>query len=222
MAAKSRASFRRLFLFVAALCLAEIVLRYILGGLGQDIFFPTHTRMDGILYGVLLAMLYHLAPDRFEQLRSYPFFWLGCLAVSIYLLRSGDRGGWQGALHQDAANLLSISVLLLLYRPRKDRQPHALLYRIVAWIGLYSYGIYLWHVIFIHTMAEFGDRHPRMSRPLLGIVTAILGIAAGSLTTQIIEFPALRLRDRLFPKRIDSAVGIPAQDETSETALAHL
>jgi hypothetical protein len=38
-------------------------------------------------------------------------------------------------------------------------------------------------------------------------------------TTKLVELPALKLRDRLFPRRVDSAVGTPAEFEPLESNL---
>jgi peptidoglycan/LPS O-acetylase OafA/YrhL len=49
----------------------------------------------------------------------------------------------------------------------------------------------------------------------LGLGPVVAGIAVGYVTTKLVEFPALKLRDRWFPRRVDSAVGIPAELEAS-------
>ena len=43
----------------------------------------------------------------------------------------------------------------------------------------------------------------------------MLGIALGVLMTKLIEFPALRLRDRWFPRKVKSAV----EDTPAEVAV---
>jgi hypothetical protein len=47
----------------------------------------------------------------------------------------------------------------------------------------------------------------------VAIAPAALGIGLGVITTEAIEFPMLRVRERLFPRRVDSAVGTPAEAE---------
>jgi hypothetical protein len=54
------------------------------------------------------------------------------------------------------------------------------------------------------------------------IVVRIAEVAIGVLTTLLCEIPALRLRDRLFPRRVDTPVGPPALDEAPDPAAAHL
>jgi len=89
-----------------------------------------------------------------------------------------------------------------------------MVYRLVAWIGLYSYGIYLWHVSVVAPSLWIAHRLPKVLG--LGWMTVgppLLAIGIGVSATKLIEFPALALRDRLFPRRVDSAVGIPAEVE---------
>ena len=86
-----------------------------------------------------------------------------------------------------------------------------MLYRLVAWVGLYSYGIYLWHISFMAFVLTVIHRLPaRLGTALEVTAPILLGIALGVLTTKLVEFPALRLRDRLIPRRVDSAVSLGA------------
>jgi peptidoglycan/LPS O-acetylase OafA/YrhL len=209
IAARWSIALRKLFLFLCGVCAFEILLRYILESRGRDVYFVTHTRVDGILYGVLLAMLYHFAPERFDRLRSYRLFWIGCVIVGLACQKVLP----QQAFHIDGANLIAIAILLLLYNPPAESRQRGLLYRTVAQIGLYSYGIYIWHVNAAKPIFSFGIRHPHTPGWILGVAFYVAAIGLGIVTTTLVEFPMLRLRDRLFPRRIDSAVGIPAELE---------
>jgi hypothetical protein len=50
----------------------------------------------------------------------------------------------------------------------------------------------------------------------------VFEIGIGVLTTRLCEMPALRLRDRLFPRRVDTPVGPPALEEAPDAATAQL
>ncbi|HVG27355.1 MAG TPA: acyltransferase [Acidobacteriaceae bacterium] len=222
IAARRRATVRGLFLFLLTVCLLEIPFRYFLVMTGHLVFLPTHARIDSIGYGVLLAMLFHFAPERFSRLRSKTWLWLLCLLISVVALRQYNAPAFFLATSHDAATLLGISVLLLLYRPLPPGRTHNLLYRAVAWIGLYSYGIYLWHVSLVGPTEKLMARQSFIPASLTWIVIRLAEIAVGVLTTGLCEIPALHLRDRLFPRRVDSAVGTPALQETADPASAHL
>lgn len=71
----------------------------------------------------------------------------------------------------------------------------------LAYLGMYSYSIYLWHT-------AFSGWGPGVLRHVLHIqLTALPGfifyfvgsIIFGALMSRLIEFPVLRLRDRIFP-----------------------
>jgi peptidoglycan/LPS O-acetylase OafA/YrhL len=80
-------------------------------------------------------------------------------------------------------------------------------YRVVAWIGVYSYGIYLWHTvarepgrIVIRTALDWGWP-PLLVWALATVLQFAIAIVAGYVTTRLVEFPFLRLRDAVMPAR---------------------
>lgn len=215
LAARARVRMRSLFILFACLALASSLARLYTIRHGGNYFDPTHVRIDGILEGVLLAILYHYVPDTFRRLQSHWYLWGGMLIAAVAYLRFA-RGWWEPSVTIDIANLSGVALLMLLYRHREGHRRPAL-YRLVAWIGLYSYGIYLWHVSVDAPVYAVARHLPPGALPLwIGIVPAVSAIAIGWLTTKAIEFPMLRLRDRLFPRKVDSAVGIPAELEARQ------
>jgi peptidoglycan/LPS O-acetylase OafA/YrhL len=222
IAARRKASVRGLFWFIFAICALEIPFRYWLVTHGHLVFLPTHARLDSIGDGVLLAMLFHFAPERFDRLRSFTWFWLLCLIGGLFVYRARIDSRYILAQTHDAGTLIAISTLMLLYRPIAEGRTHNRLYRAVAWIGVYSYGIYLWHPSVIEPTEAFFASHRIMPFWASTIVVRIAEVAIGVLTTLLCEIPALRLRDRLFPRRVDTPVGPPALEEAPDPAAAHL
>jgi peptidoglycan/LPS O-acetylase OafA/YrhL len=80
----------------------------------------------------------------------------------------------------------------------------------VGWIGFYSYAIYLWHVTAMGILGrELGARlltlqgGPTALTWLLSTVAVCGGaVLAGVLASKLVEWPVLRLRDRMFPSRL--------------------
>jgi hypothetical protein len=68
----------------------------------------------------------------------------------------------------------------------------------------------------------FFARHAIVPFWVSTIIVRMAEIGIGVVTTRICEFPALRLRDRLFPRRVDTPVGAPAIKEALEPVSAHL
>ncbi len=220
LAAMWRVRVRHLAVFLACAVAGVMILRQVLAGHGEPIFSETHSRIDGILEGVLLAMLYHFRPVDFRRLQRPISMWLALLVGTLLFFRFAPVTPQFAAMSYNVANLLGIATLMLLYRPRQGvRRPW--LYRVVAWIGLYSYGIYLWHVAVIAPLNSF-DRHvPGAFRVLWDATVPLMaGVGLGWAMTRIVEFPALRFRDRLFPQRVDSAVGKPTELEMADAGQA--
>jgi peptidoglycan/LPS O-acetylase OafA/YrhL len=96
------------------------------------------------------------------------------------------------------ANYLASGAVLLLalhYQPR---------WRALAFIGVYSYSIYLWHI----PIRYFGLAWvPRDWPPAVAVLIYFaLSIVVGILAAKLVEAPFLALRDRLFPSRSQGKV----------------
>lgn len=171
---------------------------------------PTHDRMDALFFGVFLGYLHHFRPEILERvfgplrnrlaiggltalLLAGPFFFTRDSQFLLTLGLSFLYLGFGGLL------LLSLHVRNVL--PARLAFLAGKLGTASAFVGVYSYSIYLWHV-------PFGSYAPGLLRRALHIrMTGIEafafdilgGIALGILMARIIEFPVIRLRDRLFP-----------------------
>jgi len=219
IAARCRARVRTLFWSLLAAVLLVVAMQLYLSWKRYDTFTWTHTRVDGIFCGVLLAILYHYRPELFRRLQTMRWLWVTCIVATLLYLRFANMSWILAApLSWDLANLMGVALLMLLYRHRPHVRRSAI-YRFIAWIGFYSYGIYLWHVSVTAPLEHLASRLPSgIGHPLLWIGPPCCGIALGILTTKLVELPSLHLRDRLFPRRVDSAVGIPAEIEAETIA----
>ncbi len=212
MAARAKLRIRTLGMGFAAASVAVVAGRLILIEHGYEVVNRTHTRIEGIFYGVLLAMLYHYRPATFQRLQSRPWVWVLAALGAVTFFRLQGGAPWAVSLGWDAADLLGVALLMLLYRPRFSERP--LPYRFVAWIGVYSYGIYLWHVAVLAPCAAVAAHLPHWLAPVwLAVAPVAGGICLGVVFTRLVELPALQLRDKLFPRGIDSPVGRPAEVE---------
>ena len=195
-----------------ATCLTVAVLVEILRAVllmhGHPVYTYTHTRIDALLLGVSLAALRTFWPQRFHALQRQTAPLLLVLAVGLWRLYV-DRDAFPLPDELISPWLITFvdyaaaSLLLLLYRP--DLRPaggRSRPYRLVARIGIYSYGIYLWHISVERpvdwTVAHVPRAFVAVTSTLLPYVLAIpLGIVA----TKAVEIPFLRIRERLFPSR---------------------
>jgi len=212
VAARRKTRMRNLFLFLAATTAFVFVMRLVLINKGYNVFPWTHTRIDGIIYGVMLAILYHYVPDTFHKVQNWTWLWLATLACALLYFRFFNAlVPWELSLSWDFGSATGIALIMLLYKHREGRvRPWA--YRFVAFIGLYSYGIYLWHIAVRDPLGKFAMRLPHWISPTaLAVLPIVGGILMGMFFTKLVEFPTLKLRDRLFPRRIYSPVGVPAE-----------
>jgi peptidoglycan/LPS O-acetylase OafA/YrhL len=190
-------------LIASCLCIAILVefLRAYLLMHGHPVYFYTHTRIDALLLGVSLATLRTFWPHRFAALQRLVFPLLFVLAIGIWRLYV-DRDAYPEPNALTSPWLITFvdyaaaALLLLLYRPGGR---HSRPYRLVARIGIYSYGIYLWHVSVVNwTVAHVPHALVAITSTLLPY---LLAIPLGILMTKAVELPFLRLRERLVPSR---------------------
>jgi peptidoglycan/LPS O-acetylase OafA/YrhL len=171
----------------------------------RPFYFYTHTRIDALLMGVMLAVLRHFYPERFHYLGKQRWFLVllvALAAVFLYLETNPAQ-----APHEMTSPFLittvdyaSAALLLLLYRPGGK---HWALYRVIARIGVCSYGIYLWHVS-VERPVDFVVEHLPASMAAIAstLLPYLFAIALGVATTKAIDLPFLRLRDRIVPATI--------------------
>jgi peptidoglycan/LPS O-acetylase OafA/YrhL len=91
-------------------------------------------------------------------------------------------------------------LILTLYQEEKRKRPEpGRGTRAFAAMGRYSYTIYLWHVPLAQLFAYLAGRLGGVNQYLLHAVYFATTIALAVAVSKLVEFPALRLRERLFP-----------------------
>jgi len=201
-----------------------------------SILFPTHLRLDGLFFGVLLGYLHHFHAPAMRQMttrRSYRIvlFLASALLVStclffpaesVFMLSFGLT-----ALYLEFGGIL---VLILYSDPGElGRLPRWLkqskLGDLAAYIGMYSYSIYLWHgMVSQHYQGLLQMVWPNLGVSALFWSYILTSLAAGIALSLLIEYPALHVRDRLFPsperRRGDVSSSSPIQSIPGDLGLA--
>jgi peptidoglycan/LPS O-acetylase OafA/YrhL len=86
--------------------------------------------------------------------------------------------------------------------------------RLLVFVGIYSYSIYLWHIDVAYRLVDLlyragvlADAGPSVRWPVFMAAYVLLAAGAGVLLGRCIELPALSLRDRLVPRHDSPRVG---------------
>ncbi|RWA47331.1 acyltransferase [Cupriavidus sp. UYMSc13B] len=219
LAARLRLGPRVLLCLLCATCLAVLVARgaAVASGEIQAAYVYTHYRVDSLLFGVMLAILYWMLPGHYRKLATRrAWLMLAVATLLVWLVFLQDEITVEESIGFTIQSI-GFSALIMLVLEHSGRLRDTLPYRWVAWVGLYSYGIYLWHTVArepgkIFISAALAHGVPPMATWALAVVLQFaIAICAGYVTTRVIEFPFLRLRDAIFPDRRASTAPAPAQ-----------
>jgi peptidoglycan/LPS O-acetylase OafA/YrhL len=196
------------FCLTAIFCLA---CRFAVGsshGGFQAYLYPTHLRIDALMFGVFLSYYYRYQPATFKRVASWQGHWI-VVAVTVLLLltypvQNRNMHTWGLTIVYLGAGVLVAKAILF-----ESPGPMALTSRLLARIGVYSYSIYLWHIFFWHI---FSQLHVIMvlrvtSRPIFLLCYFVGAITFGVMASTLIEMPMLRFRDRVFPSEAAESTG---------------
>jgi peptidoglycan/LPS O-acetylase OafA/YrhL len=179
----------------------------------SSILFPSHLRIDSLFFGVLLGYLHHFHPSALIRITS--MWWsrlilllASALLVSTCLFYAVDSPFMLSfgltALYIGFGGIL---VLALYWNSEKpSRLPLWLnkfkVWDLAAFIGMYSYSIYLWHsIVSQHYQGFLRLFWPTINESALFWGYVLISLAVGIVLARTIEYPALNLRDRIFPSK---------------------
>jgi peptidoglycan/LPS O-acetylase OafA/YrhL len=183
------------------------------------IYYPTYTRLDGLLAGLALAAIYHFQPAGWQRITRHGNKILGISLLLLAGLWWANQNEYQYAFSGAIFGypLLSLAYGLLVLAALS---PSCILYRyssrFTSLIATLSYSIYLTHKQLIHltqdVLGKYGIDKDSYTAFWIAIGISFLG---GWLLHRLIEKPFLRLRDRLLARSKKRAL-LPA----GETAPA--
>lgn len=204
----------------------------------RPMYFPTHLRADSLLFGVLIAYLFHFHRNWLDRLLPYRVptiigalllllpVALWPLGTSRYLPSIGFT-----VLYLAFGGILIVTLLTNWSHcpPRLAKlcRPSICTMR---FLGIYSYTIYITHVALYSLVPEANEllRAFLVQRWGCGAYTVTLssclvyltiGIGSGVLLSHLVERPVLAWRERHFGARTDQAAAVPSA--TAEPAHAH-
>ncbi len=170
--------------------------------------FPSHLRMDSLLWGVLLSYFSVFRPAEIASFIDRFGKWLSQLSIlllaPVAFLDQSDPFIYTFGFSMTA---MSFTLLLLsALHPRKAPGKSGAVERGLARLGQASYAFYLWHgpVLFADDRLSPYWAALHIPIPVLFHLTLTFGVtlAVAFLTTWLVEQPFLRWRDRWFPSRL--------------------
>jgi peptidoglycan/LPS O-acetylase OafA/YrhL len=194
-------------------------------------YTASHERMDALFFGVLIGYLYHFRPAILDELMRPMINRVAMTAASAVLLSFAyfyDRDSrflatfGYSFIYLGFAGVLLSSLYVRGILSGKLARLMELTGSAAAYVGMYSYSIYLWH-------GPTGAWLPGLFRRTLGFPTGRYGrfavyfvgcLVIGTVMSKLVEYPILRLRDRLLPTADIVPVAAQVRIEVAPTTVS--
>jgi peptidoglycan/LPS O-acetylase OafA/YrhL len=167
------------------------------------IYYPTWTRLDPLVLGVVLAAIEKFRPKWWDRLTNHAIWlWLPALALIVFALWLGEGEYLTFAAVIWQFPLLAIGMAALLICAQSDRLPLRRA-RIpgAAFIASIAYSAYLVQKLVIHAVGQFCLAHDislRSTSALVGVELCVYFVA--TILFLAVERPFLQLRHRVAPR----------------------
>ncbi len=155
------------------------------------IYYGTDTRASGLLLGAALAMVWRPGAEspgraaRGRLIDGLGLAALGGLLLAVFALDSAHPLLYRGGLTLVAAATL-VAVMAVTH-PAARLMPAALGWAPLRWIGVRSYGIYLWHWPIVNVTRPYLD--VSIDGPPLLLLRLALVVALADLSYRAVELP---------------------------------
>jgi peptidoglycan/LPS O-acetylase OafA/YrhL len=168
------------------------------------IYYPTWTRLDPLVLGVVLVAIEKFRPQWWNRLTDFAIWlWLPGLALIVYVLWLGEGDYLMITAAVSQFPLLAVGFAALLVCALS---PRSILSRVripgAAFIASIAYSAYLVQKLVIHAVAHFclgHDIEPRSATALIGVEICVY--IAATILFLAIERPFLQLRHRIAPRK---------------------
>jgi peptidoglycan/LPS O-acetylase OafA/YrhL len=168
------------------------------------IYYPSWTRLDPLVFGVVLAAIEKFRLHWWKRLTDFAIWlWLPALVLISYGLYLGEGDNLTVAACVWQFPLIALGMAALLICAISPRLPFR---RIAipgaAFIASIAYSAYLIQKLVIHAVEQFCSSHniqPTSALALVGVELCVY--ATATLLFLLVERPFLQLRKRLAPRR---------------------
>ena len=183
-------------------------------------FEQTHNRIDSLACGVILALAFNFYPDQFAALSKQRTLLTLTASLVVLFMCTCKATIIRNTIGFTILYIGAASFLLLVYSNSENFR-HRLAYRVVATIGVNSYGIYLYHNSIRSACFSLAKHAPdNLQWPVLMLSQYSAAILLGVAMTRLVEWPILRYRDRLLPQSVADIGSIQPGQIKTQKALA--
>jgi peptidoglycan/LPS O-acetylase OafA/YrhL len=190
----------------SVLCLGIVCLgfRFLEADRTFDVYehhFPTHMRIDSLGFGVLAAWLFHCHRESVLSFANRYRPALLVFGLLGFLPAFFSEIGQTAYLQTVGFTCHSLSAGFLLVGALATHQPLGRLGQLLSSLGRRSYSIYIWHIPVERASNALALKihDPNLAWSAYAIVYLLGTFGVGLVMAKAVEFPALRLRDRIFP-----------------------
>jgi len=186
---------------------------------GVETLYPSHLRMDSLMFGVILSYWFHFSPETQKAVVHRLRWFLAAAAVPLlaplfffeYYHPFMETWGY-------TLVYLGFGCLLMLMVHRRW-ELKGRFFAAIAFVGAVSYQGYLWHM-FCKRFWSYWRKEQGIDFPyaLEFVLYVALTILVAAVLTRFLESPVLRLRDRLMPSR-SGGLSITAQPVVGSPAI---
>ena len=182
----------------------------------ENIYYPSYSRLDGLLAGVVLAAVQVWRPNRWArmQAKGHLLMLAGLVVVATAMWIFTDREGFVAT--SIGYPLLSLGLALLVCAASgtqswlgRWRVPGA------GWLAATSYSMYLSHKAIFHLVQKALAAYPQVHGLAAFACYALATLLAGALLHYAVERPFLRLRDLWLRRPAQNQVSIGGIDSAS-------
>jgi peptidoglycan/LPS O-acetylase OafA/YrhL len=171
--------------------------------------YPTHLRLDGLFFGVLLSYVRHYRADFFQSVSRRGRPWLLAGGVACFVPPFVVPVATTPWLATAGLTMLYLGAGMILWALADVEPRPSAPVRGLAWLGARSYSVYLWHIPVAMMVA---DGFAAVLPGAVGVHVAayVVGsVVVGAGMNAVLERPVLRLRDRWFPRQAAPAPAPP-------------
>jgi peptidoglycan/LPS O-acetylase OafA/YrhL len=173
--------------------------------------YPLHFRADALSAGIVISWYYHFHHDKFRDwvVKRAPLILIVALASLVPMLIFPFFSPWMYTVGFTSNWLAYCGVVVLcIFLPAARKEWNYFFNKnklalLVAWVGFYSYAIYLFHFLIGPAAQNIILKNTWQNAPLAVrfLLFLISNVAFGYIVSILIEQPFLRWRNRILPSK---------------------